>query len=112
MARIQIFEQLCCPPGDACCATTSAGEQLAGFLRARPGPRHDIEVTNIDDRLDADGLPVELAERLRGGDRTCLPALAVDGQLVHVGPLPNWLQVLSLVEHATATRRTGAVGRR
>jgi hypothetical protein len=116
VARIQIFESACCAPtngaDEGCCSPISEGEQLARFLRGRPGPTHTISVTNLAAGAPVAQLPDELVDRLRRGDPGSLPAIAVDGRLVHTGQLPNWLEALALIEHATRPGRTSGAATR
>lgn len=105
MALIQIFENRCCAPSDTadgCCAPVSEAEQLARFLRARPGSSHEITVINVGDGVPAADVPADVRDRLRVPDGT--PAIVVDGRLAHAGPLPNWLQVLGLIDRAAHAR--------
>jgi len=112
VAHIRIFEALCCQSaaGDDCCGPVSAGEQLARFLRSRPGPPHEIEVVDVSDPARLARLPREFAPLLSAGP-AAMPALAVNERVVHTGGLPNWLDVLSLVEHAARADDAGAVAK-
>lgn len=84
---VQIFDRPCCGP--------SAASQLADFLRERVGTDVTVEYHN----LQAGGgqqvkVPGALVGHLSGGG--ALPVVAVDGELVSTGTLPNLMDALDL----------------
>lgn len=102
MAKIEIYDDSCCAPTSdvGCCSPGTGAEALATVLRNRPGPRNEVVVINTSEMAVPRRLPPEIAELLSSG-KTGLPAIAVDGRVVHIGPLPNLLDALHIIEVAT-----------
>lgn len=89
MSRImQIFDRPCCGP--------SAASQMADFLRERV----DAAEVSVEYHNLAEGggqnvrVPGALVSHLTGGG--ALPVIAVDGELVATGTLPNLMDALDL----------------
>lgn len=88
MRLVQIFDRPCCGP--------STAEQLADFLTTRVDA---TDVTVEYHNLAAGGsrqvkVPGALVGHLTGGG--ALPVIAVDGELVATGVLPNLMDALDL----------------
>jgi hypothetical protein len=88
MRLVQIFDKPCCGP--------SAAEELATFLSTRV----DAGGVTVEYHNLADGgaqqvkVPGALVGHLTGGG--ALPVIAVDGELVATGTLPNLMDALDL----------------
>lgn len=88
MRLVQIFDRPCCGPSEA--------EKLADFLGTKVDTDQvAVEYHNLASGGDAQvKVPGALVAHLTGGG--ALPVVAVDGELVATGVLPNLMDALDL----------------
>jgi hypothetical protein len=92
-ARLQIslFDADCCGGPD----TTG---DYADFLRSRFGEDVDVSLYRVGGDLGFSQVPGDLARKLFAQGANTVPLLAVNGEMIVQGSLPNWMEAIKLVK--------------
>lgn len=89
--EISLFDAECCGSQD-----TTGG--YAAFLRSRFGERVDVNLYRVGGELGFSQVPPALAKNLFAQGASSVPLLAIDGDLVVQGSLPNWIEAMRIVK--------------
>lgn len=88
--QISLFDADCCGGPD------TTGE-YAQFLRNRFGETVEVKLYRVGGDLGFTQVPGDLARQLFAQGANTTPLLAIDGELVVQGSLPNWIEAIKLV---------------
>lgn len=99
--RISLFDAECCGGPD------TTGE-YAQFLRSRFGERIEVRLYRVGGELGFSQVPPGLAKGLFAQGANTVPLLAIDGDLVAQGDLPNWIEAIRIVKERLAASPVAA----
>jgi hypothetical protein len=94
MHEIVLIEDGCCHPGEL--------DDYRAFLQARVGTHATIIKLGVGGHLGFAAVPTDLGNKLLAQGASAVPLVAVDGQLVHNGKLPDWEDSLTAIERVLA----------
>lgn len=94
MHAVQIVENVCCG--------ASPATPMVEFLERKLGDQLTVELINLSTASGRLPLPGALVDRLMAEGERCLPAMVVDGEVVASGGLPNYLDVLHILEASSS----------
>ncbi|MEU8181095.1 hypothetical protein AB0B85_01465 [Micromonospora sp. NPDC049044] len=92
----------CCGPDDS-----AASRQFVEFLRRKVGDRAQVHFYDPDQPFGPEQVPLPLAGRLREQGANTVPILAIDGDMVAQGSLPDWLESLDIINSRLAVLERG-----
>jgi hypothetical protein len=78
----------CCGPDDS-----AATRKYVDFLRRKFPERISVNFYDIDKDV-----PPALYEKLRDQGANAVPILVIDGKIIAMGELPDWMESLTLIE--------------